>query len=251
MNNSKSSKCFYFLILFLFAVIFYLVFYILDGREMIKINSHFFKKIDSISQDKLVNIVESDLFILFKKDVKSLSDITNDDKLYVALNKLKSDKNELYDLDDFSKDDLDNSFSKTCISQLSINHKSFDIYVYDDGIYRVINPDALSTMYYSYVFPIAKKVSNFLINDGKYTLSIKYIFPDDTPPIYGYGSINNIIKEDNPVVRIMPEDAPGETIDVQKYLDDNYDRIKDELATYNYVFSKDNGKISIVDFYID
>ena len=62
--------------------------------------------------------------------------------------------------------------------------------------------------------------------------------------------MDNLKSYENPVVKIYDDYIQTNKLvdDVQKYLDDNYDSIKDKLATYTYLFEKNNGKINLVNF---
>lgn len=218
---------------------------------------------DDITEEKLVNIIESQLFVLFdyykfynsygylmtSKD--DLDKIDNQTKLFIALNILKENytasSNDIeVDLANFSKDELENAFNSSVISNLGIEHEDFDIYyLLDDAYYK--NTSSLYSKTMSlYNLPQASKVKNYEKDGDKYIISMNYLFPNDIVGITDYyGSLNDAKNKTNAIVTY--EDY----FNVQEYLNNNYDNIKDKLATYNYTFEVTNNKINLVDFSIN
>lgn len=219
------------------------------------------------SKEDLKKIIDDQLWILFNfnyyKNEKSfikIKDISNDEKLLLAL-VLLEDK-YLINSDDvdatfvgFSSDELEKAFNDSVISNLGIKHNSFDIYNItedDDWYNREESLTFYSKSFLKYHMPVANKIKNFNSDDNQYIISMNYLFPDDMLGTqYYHGSITDALNEKNQIVKAYDEnDDDGEYIDAQKYLDDNYSKIKDKLATYKYVFEVKDGKLILTDFSI-
>ena len=79
---------------------------------------------------------------------------------------------------------------------------------------------------------------------------MNYLFPDDRVGFeYYYGSIADIKSKTNSIVKAYNES--NEYIDAQDYLDNNYDSIKEKLATYTYVFEFEDEKLVLDSFSIN
>lgn len=212
---------------------------------------------DNMSEEKLKNIIEKQLFILFKYNdpVTKIENIDNKSKLLLALSiledKYTTKSNDINTtIVSFTKSELENCFNSSVIRNLGIKHESFDLYELISEYYNR-NTDLLvySKEMYKYMLPKASKVENYEKKNNQYTISMNYLFPDsDVGFEYYYGSLTDVKNGANSVVKAY--DSNG-YIDAQKYLDDNYDNIKDKMATYNYTFEIINNKINLVNFSID
>lgn len=206
---------------------------------------------DDISEEKLVNIIENQLFVLFRtSSITKKEDIDNRSKLLVALKILEDNytidsDDKKTELTEFSKAKLEDAFNSSVISDLEIEHDSFDVFYLVDDIYYK-NTSAMSKYIFSYNVPQASRVKNYEKDGDKYIISMNYLFPNDIVGITDYyGSLNDAENKTNAIVTY--EDY----FNVQEYLDNNYDSIKDKLATYNYTFEVTNNKINLVDFSIN
>ncbi len=194
------------------------------------------------TENDIKKIVDDELYILF--DFKSLNELTNKRKLTLVFNKLDPDYNTI---DSVSREKVEETFNSTSLSSLGINHETFDVFTYDNGTYTK-NKEQMSKRNLFYANKLPSKVKSFESNGNQYVISINYLFPDDRMAWqYYYGSRNNFT-ESNRVVKAT--DDNNQYIDAQKYLDDNYDNIKDKLDTYVYTFEVVNNKINLVDFSI-
>lgn len=211
---------------------------------------------NNISEEKLKNIINNELFVLFKHSdpVTKKEDIDNESKLLVALNILKNEyttsSNDIYTtIENFTKTKLEEAFNSSVISDLGIQHESFNTYeLVEDNIYR--NTNLYSKDIYKYRIPLASKVKNYEKTDNKYVISMNYLFPDDNVGFqYYYGSLTDSKNKTNSIVKAS--DDNDNYFDAQEYLDNNYNNIKDKLATYNYTFEITNNKITFVDFSIN
>lgn len=218
-----------------------------------------------ISEEKLKSIIEKQLFILFKynydpntkyEPIAQKEDIDNNSKLFLALNMLEEEyttkSNDINTIIvNFSTSKLEDAFNSSVISDLGIKHESFDIYELTNDI--AYNKKALilySKGIYQYRLPHASKVKSYEKSSNQYIISMNYLFPDDDFEWqYYYGSLNDVKNGENSVVKAYNDN--GTSLNAQEYLDNNYNDIKDKLATYNYTFEIRNNKINLVNFSIN
>lgn len=227
----------------------------------------------TITQEELMNTVfdefdyegNSQLHVLYGKT--NLSQITNQQKLSLAFQFLKDNfnKNDEDVKSSFTKEELDDAFSKTIISKLGLTHEDIIAvksvtddgnlgfgYTYNDGVYD----NQISTNSgIAHISALGKKILSFSENDGKYTLSVKYLWSELGETLFDnhkfYGKYNDSLNGQNELGDLPVEVFTGDQEDVDKWFEENFDSFKDELETYNYVFVKENNKISLVDFYVD
>ena len=213
--------------------------------------------IENLSEENLKNIIEDQLFILFRatNQITKKEDIDNNSKLLLALNILEN--NYLTSSNavsttfiGFSKTELEKAFNSSVISDLRIKHENFDIYELTEDYYNRNNSLLVySKEIYNYITPGAKRVKKFEKNGNKYIISMNYLFADDNEGFnYYYGSSNNKFDEKYKVVKAY--DDNGNYINAQEYLDNNYETIKDKLATYNYTFEIKNNKLILTNYSI-
>ena len=86
------------------------------------------------------------MYILF--GFKSLSEVTNQRKLTLAFNKVEKEYTNCNNdacstVDYISKSKLEETFNKTSIAKLGIEHQSYDVYVLNDNDY-VRNKEVMS-----------------------------------------------------------------------------------------------------------
>ena len=211
---------------------------------------------NDFSKNDLKKIIDDQLWILFRKDTSKIENISNNDKLLLALGLLEdkyltNTDNVDTTFVDFSSEELEKAFNNSVISNLGIKHESFDIYNItgdDDWYNREESLLLYSKSMYNYHIPHASIVKDFKKNGNKYTIYMNYLFADDMVGTqYYHGSITDALDEKNSIVKAYDDE---EYIDAQKYLDDNYSKIKDNLATYTYVFELKNDKLLLTDFSI-
>jgi len=252
------------LVLFLGGFIFYE--HVLVDNNMSNLNNQTSNK--DYSKEDLKKIIDDQLWILFNfnyyKNDKSfikIEDISNDEKLLLALVMLQ-DKYIINSNDvdttfvGFSSDELEKAFNNSVISNLGIKHKSFDIYNItgdNDWYNREESLLLYSKSFLKYHMPVANKIKNFNNNGNQYTISMNYLFPDDMLGTqYYHGSIMDALNEKNPIIKAYDEtDDDREYIDAQKYLDNNYSKIKENLATYIYVFEVKDDKLLLTDVSVE
>ena len=220
------------------------------------------KKVNEIiSQDELTNIIENELFVFYGKT--SLNDITNQDKLSLAV-RLMVEKNNAI-IQSFTSSELEDSFNSTIISNLGINHENIVPiksvtqdgnlgfgYTYENGVYK----DRVSTNSGTSSVPVvANKIVSFSENDGRYTLSIKYLWASFGEYIMGdnslYGKYIDSINHQNSIGELPEGLLVGSYENLKNWGNENFSSFEDKLEKYNFVFIKENGKITLINFYVD
>ena len=198
------------------------------------------------TENDFKKVIDDELYILF--GFKSLDELTNRRKLTLVFNKLDSD---YATVDSTSKERVEEVFKTTSISNLGINHETFDVFTYDNGTYTKNKEQMSKRNLFNCGF--ANKVESFEKKDNKYIISVKYLFTDSCPVSgYYYGTYNSADQnESNKIVEAYQNSKVNYNntyLEPQKYLDENYDSIKDKLDTYVYTFEVSNDKINLVDF---
>jgi hypothetical protein len=108
----------------------------------------------------------------------------------------------------------------------------------------------MSKQGYRYNSPHASIIKNYEKNNNKYVISMNYLFADDNVGWeYYYGSFNDVKNGANSIVKAYDEN--GTYLNAQEYLDNNYNNIKDKLATYTYVFELKKDNLVLTDFSIN
>lgn len=215
-----------------------------------------------ITQDELVKLIDEQLYIFYGK--KSLNDITNQNKLSLALHLMEN--NKLGELrDSFTSKELEDAFNSSIISGLGITHENIIPsksvlsdgnmgygYTYLDGVYSA---PVRTNSGFSAVHMIYNKVVSFSEDDGQYTFSIKYLWggfgeylmDDDNV----YGKYEDSINGQNSIGIVSEDILMGSYEQLQNWGKENFSSFEDKLEKYNFVFVKENGKINLIDFYVD
>ncbi len=234
-----------------------------------------------IDQKEVEDVAESELYILNGK--KSIKDIGNQQKLIMALHLYLNSEEVLDKLnagdDNFDVDasKLDEYFEKSSISYMDkLVHEDILLPKLDDGKDPIVewkfdsntnkyscNTDMFQVYNngFPYVYNVANKTSEFKEENGKYYLSRKYLWGtsgNDANDCFSvYASYDNAKDKKDKITSVQDamnmnenEDNYSEENIYQKYMDENYESIKDKLETYTYVFEKVDNKIKLVDFYV-
>ena len=262
------------LIIILFAVICFLTDYIIIDRKMNEnsgsssnsssvnnsgsVDSS--KNYEVISLDEVNGLIDSQLYVLNGK--ASLSDLTNQKKLSLALGLLKKSNGGNYP-STFTSNQLEDSFKSSVFGNLNFEHeniiavKSSELdgnigygCSYSNNVYT----DCVSTNSgSSRVNIIYSKVSSFSEDNGKYILSVKYLWGGFGETLFDnnnfYSKYSDSVNKLNSIGTI-PYEVLGNDSDLDNWAKNNISTYEDSLETYNYVFVKENGKINIVDFYV-
>ncbi len=201
---------------------------------------------NNISQKVLETIVNDELYIITNRNmgrntIKTIHDIESYDLETLVINKFNSSSSTLTSI---SKNEMQDILNETCLSNLSI---TFDG-TYTKGEYTKRN------LYYGKIG--AYKTVSFKQDNGKYMLSMKFIFVDNGDSgdrgENGYGNMDSLKNSTDPIIQIYDFDTMTQKVlDLQQYLDDNFDSIKDKLATYDFIFEKQNDKIVLTDLSVN
>lgn len=220
------------------------------------------EEVNVISQGELEDIVDRQLYILNGKT--SISEITNQQKLSLALSYINNNSIGYSDVDkvkSFTSDELLDAFNNTCISNLGIIHekiravKSVTLdgnlgygYSYADGVYTF---SGTTNSGVSEVNIYGKKVTNFSNNGNRYTISYKYMWSDlDEASLCNnvYGKYSDVINGQNSLGQLQNTNS---ICDDDAFVERNFDNYSAKLEQYNYVFEKEDGKVMLVDFYVN
>ena len=279
----KNKKLLFILLIIILIIVLYFIFYILFPNKKNSINNNN-NDINNIKEnlsggsngevikDEYGNyfsktefgILELDeLYVLFKvsnnlKPYRSISDLSLYDAYVVMFNRFESVSDETKQSGDsksliISGTDVNDMYNNgICFSNLfKFKYKDFDNYKYDVSKNVFIKDKTLqSKRDNEYAKVVARKVINYSFVDGYYNIDVKYLFANNKNMFdkgkNAYGSLNDISNESNKIIRLSSK------IDAQKYLNDNFDKIKNNLDTYHYKIEvKPTGRIYLIDFKVD
>ena len=154
---------------------------------------------------------------------------------------------------DISGDDVSNMYNNgVCFSKLfKFKYMDFDNYKYDASKNVFIKDSSIrSKRDNEYAKVVARKVVNYNFVDGYYNVDVKYLFANNKNMFdkgkNAYGSLNDISNVSNKIVSLSSK------FDAQKYLNNNFDKIKNNLDTYHYKIEVNpTGRIYLIDFKVD
>lgn len=223
----------------------------------------------AVETKELEKIITNELYLLKAKT--SLNDLTNQLKLAVALNKLKTTtsqpKNEYNELISFTADELETAFNNSSLSKYGFKHENIEgansilenaypkhSYNYSNGIYTYTNK--VNNTYSD--FPeIGYKIITATKENQNYIISIKYMWGNLTDcgalcatKVYGkiYNTYDQYLSNENNNIGTL--EKINTTTDLTNYFNNNYESLKDKLATYTYVFEKVNSQYKLINFYV-
>ncbi len=221
---------------------------------------------NTIEQSELEAIIAEELWILGGKN--NINEITNHDKLemakriycnnstYFVQSTCYKDKANTTELTTFTFDDINTIYEKTSISNLGnlkaenikCSTDTHDVWIYDNQTKAYsITPDGHGA---NTIEPLYEKLINFNNDGSQYTISYKYVWTVTSESVGSYELYSSYdVSTKNYITRV--EFGPEEGFDVEDYMNNNFETMKDKLDTYNYVFKKTNGKIELVNFYIN
>lgn len=213
--------------------------------------------VSNITESDLRKVIDKELFLLLGE--KNFRDLSNQEKLrmlikiYIENGGENAITNSPFDVSDLKQIHENSTLNNLNITYENIN--DFDKgglveynqigYVYYRGnqTYRNLNTDDnLNIITYP-------KLVNFKNESNKYLVSYNYLFStsydDNSGEIALYKNINDVIEMRNEIKRIT-------SVDFTEYLSTNneYEKYKDELDTYNYIFEVVDNKLTLVDFYL-
>lgn len=216
----------------------------------------------------LESIVEEELYILWNKN--NIHEISAQERLQVALERYAKDNNlDLlrYEPETITAKDLETSYYKTSCTINPLVHQNIYLYEKIASSTDVLYTYDASNQTYT-VNPIGKGAikieptySNVIefkqLSENEYSISYQYLFTWEN-----HGEVDNNVYfsyEDvkNKVNGIKVFDIQGMLNsydelekELNDYVENNYDSIKDKMVTHNYVFSYELGKYNLKNFYL-
>lgn len=214
---------------------------------------------DYVIKNMISDIIDDELYMYIKYD--SVSDITNQDKLWLIYNMYKDSSSS-------------NSFDASLLQEKFTNSSLIDLGYKNDNIYYEDSDELLDENIYVYynvesnryeyndlfdnsikreVVGAVKMIDNFYKENNRYIVKVKYLFVHDKNnmsfPMDVYGKWSDAKDGINKIETIDVKDVSSDYLkDVFNYLNSNYNDIKDKLDTYTYIFTYNNNKIKLVDF---
>ena len=138
-----------------------------------------------------------------------------------------------------------------CFSRIvPFDYIDFDNYKYDaknDAFNIIYDKEPKRNTYYAKA--VARKRISYKYVKGYYEVDVQYLFTNNE---FMYDKGANIYGSLDDISDVNKKIVSSENIDAQKYLDDNYDSIKDKLDTYHYVIKVlEDGRILLMDFKVN
>lgn len=214
------------------------------------------EKISENTLNDLNNIIENELYVLWDKS--SIEEITNQEKLQVALLKLTTIKNLSHysEIKSFSTTEIENAFKETSLGYLQLNHETIHPFYKlsvsnEDGF----TYDKNNQMYTNVIFgsdteviePYESLLKESYYENGKYYISYQFIwtiYPDIGDMYYSlYYSYDDANNRENSY--FSGDDEKGE---LEEYIINNKEKIMENTENYNYVFEKENNNFILIEF---
>lgn len=205
---------------------------------------------------ELNNIIENELFVLWDKS--SIEEITNQEKLQVALLKLTTIKNlnHYSEIESFSTAEIENAIKQTSIGYLQLNHETihpfYKLSVFNEDGFTY---DKNNQMYTNAIFgsdteaiePYESLLKESYYENGKYYISYQYIwtiYPDLGNRYYSlYYSYDDAYNKQNSYFS-----GDDEKNEIEEYIVNNKETIIKNTEIYNYVFEKENDNFILIEF---
>ncbi len=213
-------------------------------------------KYESISKSEIETILEEELYVLWNKN--KIDEVTNNERLTLGIKKYAKDNNlDYHDMESVKASDVENSFKKTSIGSLKLNHEDVQ------GSYKITTCehtdweyDANNSLYTSIpnghgicaADKVYHKLESLEEKDGRYVATYKLMFSYSCEGDEGtlYKNYENAVNEEDSLGKISGEYSTED--EFKELMAKKYDEVKDKLATYTYTFEKENNKITLVDF---
>ena len=237
MFRNFVKRYFWVILIIILIVLFFLFF------NSSSLNSNKEKKIDLYYFEE---IIDKELSILFRisdgKYYKTIDDVTNYDKMFLAFKVLDS---YFDDTPDYTVDDVKGVFDSTCFANFDLKMENFDNYKFNSNDNIFIYNGTAPKRYQNYAVSVAKKVINFKKDNNKYLLDVSFLFANNSSSFdnggNAYGSLGDLISSKNYLVKL----SDVKNNDISNYFLDNYNKFKGYLDVYHFVFYVKNKKIYI------
>lgn len=259
------------IIVILIILVFGLSGYIIYDKVMSNDNGDISKPepvVNKYSQEDIEKVLEEEGSILYGDS--SLLEFNDKEKSYLAFTLYKKDNQEkdIYGTG-FTLDDIKKYYEESIYSEIEVNYTDIylapefnEVYFHlNEGKYTFEPMAAHGTFN---VLPVYSKVVDYKAVDNIYNISMQYVFtfygdsPMDAKLYYTYqdglGSKNDFYTfniEDYFSEEKSTYDTDLLNKDINNYINDNYDKIKGNLKTYNYTFKVVNDKLKLTDFKVD
>ena len=259
------------IIVILVILVFGLLGYIIYDKVMSNDNGDISKPepvVNKYSQQDIEKVLEEEGFILYGDS--SLLEFDDKEKTYVAFTLYKKDNQEkdIYGTG-FTLDDIKKYYEDSIYSEIEVNYTDIylapgfnEVYFHLNNGNYTFEPMAAHGTFN--VLPVYSKVVDYKAVDNIYNISMQYVFtfygdsPMDAKLYYTYQdglSSKNDFYTFNIEDYFSEEKSTYDTDllnkDINNYINDNYDKIKGNLKTYNYTFKVVNDKLKLTDFKVD
>lgn len=224
-------------------------------------NNQNIDEVNNIEFEKYEEIIETQLLKMLGS--KSLSETPNQDRLAMVFevynNKyMWKEKISISELEEIKRDsaikNIDVEYTNLADYNMSTNYNGSTFYQKNGGIYEYSNTGH-SEKDTSIIY---KELVNSNVNNNEIQLSYKFIFVKthiksaSTTP--GYHSLYYDLKGETfkELSFLSIHEEAGKDIAYQKvksYIIENYETIKDNLYTYNFIFTNENNNIILKDYY--
>lgn len=224
--------------------------------------------VNKYSQQDIEKVLEEEGSILYGDS--SLLEFNDKEKTYVAFTLYKKANFEK-DLSatGFTLDDIKRYYEDSIYSEIEVNYT--DVYLapgFNEVYFHLNNGnytfEPMAAHGVSSITPVYSKVVDYKAVDNIYNISVQYVFtfygdsPMDAKLYYTYQdglSSKNDFYTFNIEDYFSKEKSTYDTDllnkDINNYINDNYDKIKGNLKTYNYTFKVVNDKLKLTDFKVD
>ncbi len=207
----------------------------------------------NLEEEYFTKIIDDNLYILFRSDENgnmydSVDDISNYDILTLVFNNYSN----VYEGNvNYSKKDVDLVFERSpFVNLIDLKYEDFDNYIYDNKTEYFINDGKIkSVRNQKYAVPLIGKIIKFERRKYTYYIDAKYLFANNSYVMdkgaNGYGSINDLSDINKKIVVI------DNKFNANEYFYSSFDKVKDKLDTYHYVFESDKeGRVLLKEFRI-
>ena len=224
--------------------------------------------VNKYGQEDIEKVLKEEGTVLYGDS--SLLEFDDKEKTYLAfmLYQKANREKDIYETG-FTVEDIKKYYEDSIYSEIEVNYT--DIYSepafselcfhLNDGKYT-FEPMAAHGAFN--VLPVYSKVVDYKALDNVYNISIQYVFtfygdsPMDAKLYYtfqdGLSSKNDFYTftlENYFLEEEFDYDTDLLNKDINNYINDNYDKIKGNLKTYNYTFKVVNDKLKLTDFKVD
>ena len=201
--------------------------------------------LNTININKLYNVAA------FEKNIDNMNALEPIEKLSIAYNAIKKDNlNEIdvINLDEYFK----NAFKTTIYYDKSdiycVNGEV--LYKFDMALNKYIYNNEHNCENHNEISPAYTNIVNVKKKSNTYVITVDYIWRSSLHLDTMYGSYKDTINEKDMLLVVPSEEVNPSSDDINEFIDNSYNDIKDKLHKYTYVFEKkeDNYLLESVKF---